>query len=236
MNKKNFDVYLNLSAEDLSITVFDKMNNENIFYSKLPCFSNLDTNFLNLQELDKILENNILEIEKTTDEHLKEIFLMVDTANSISICLSLIKNNEYSKIKKKDVQYLIQDAKQQILRSYLDLNIVHIIVTKYFVDNIEYDYLPTSINCKKFSLDIKFICFPKNLTRGLMEVFSSHQIFINRMICTKYAKSLNEKLEDDNICEYGLKLVEDINKQEVVIIPKKLEKKGFFERLFHFLN
>ena len=139
-------------------------------------------------------------------------------------------------MKKKDILYLIQDAKQQILRSYLDLNIVHIIVTKYFVDNIEYDYLPTSINCKKFSLDIKFICFPKNLTRGLMEVFSSHQIFINRMICTKYAKSLNEKLEDDNICEYGLKLVEDINKQEVVIIPKKLEKKGFFERLFHFLN
>ncbi len=39
-----------------------------------------------------------------------------------------------------------------------------------------------------------------------------------------------------NICESGLKLVQGINKQEVVIIPKKLKKKGFFERLFHFFK
>ena len=37
-----------------------------------------------------------------------------------------------------------------------------------------------------------------------------------------------------NICEYGLKLIQGVNKQEVVIVPRKLEKKGFFERLFPF--
>ena len=36
-----------------------------------------------------------------------------------------------------------------------------------------------------------------------------------------------------DICESGLKLQQGINKQEVVIVPKKLKKKGFFERLFH---
>ena len=39
-----------------------------------------------------------------------------------------------------------------------------------------------------------------------------------------------------DICESGLNLIQGISKQEVVIIPKKFEKKGFFERLFHFFK
>ena len=39
-----------------------------------------------------------------------------------------------------------------------------------------------------------------------------------------------------SICESGLKLMQGINKQEVVIIPKKLKKKGLFERLFYFFK
>ena len=39
-----------------------------------------------------------------------------------------------------------------------------------------------------------------------------------------------------NICQSGLKLLNGINKQEVVIVPKKLEKKGLFERLFYFFK
>jgi hypothetical protein len=31
-------------------------------------------------------------------------------------------------------------------------------------------------------------------------------------------------------------LMQGINKQEVVIIPKKLKKKGLFERLFYFFK
>ena len=33
-----------------------------------------------------------------------------------------------TKLKKEDIQFLIQDAKQQILRNYPDQNIIHIIV------------------------------------------------------------------------------------------------------------
>ena len=43
---------------------------------------------------------------------------------------------------------------------------------------------------------------------------------------------LNEINED--ICESGLKLRMGLNEQEVVIIPKKQKKRGFFENLFHF--
>ena len=37
----------------------------------------------------------------------------------------------------------------------------------------------------------------------------------------------------NNICQIGYHLNNGLNKQEVVTIPKTIEKKGFFEKLFH---
>ena len=42
---------------------------------------------------------------------------------------------------------------------------------------------------------------------------------------------LEETLED--ICRSGFKLINGINKQEVVVVPKKQIKQGFFEKFFH---
>jgi len=236
MSKKNFDIYIDLSPTKLSIAAFKKFDGNSIFFKEYNCETNLNRDQLNFENTNKIIEKNIFEIEKSTGEFLNDIYLMVETSESISINLSLIKDNEGKKIEKKNVQYLIQDAKQQILRSYYNKKIIHIIVNNYVIDNIIYNYLPMNITCKKFSLDIQFICFPNNLVKKLEELFNKHQIFINKIICTNYAKSFIEKESCTNICEYGLKLIQGVNKQEVVIVPRKLEKKGFFERLFHFFK
>ena len=42
---------------------------------------------------------------------------------------------------------------------------------------------------------------------------------------------LEETLED--ICHSGFKFISELNKQEVVVVPKKPTKQGFFEKLFH---
>tara|TARA_Y100000590_G_scaffold206803_1_gene234239 strand:- start:692 stop:1402 length:711 start_codon:yes stop_codon:yes gene_type:complete len=236
MSKKNFDIYLDLSPTKLSIGAFEKFNGHNIFFKKYNCVTNLNKDQLNFENAEKTIEKNIFEIEKETGEFLNDIYLMVETPESISINLSLIKDNEGKKIEKKIVQYLVQDAKQQISRSHPSKKIIHITISNYVVDNISYNYLPLDVNCNKFSIDIKFICFPKNLIKKLEELFNNLQIFINKIICTNYAKSFAKNESCINVCESGLKLVQGINKQEVVIVPRKLEKKGFFERLFHFFK
>ena len=45
---------------------------------------------------------------------------------------------------------------------------------------------------------------------------------------------LEETLED--ICQSGFKLGSRYNKKEVVVVPKKLVKQGFFEKFFHFFK
>ena len=236
MSKKNFDIYLDLCPTKLTIAAFKKFNGHSIFFKEYNCVSNLNKDQLNFENADKTIEKNIFEIEKKTGEFLNDIYLMIETPESISINLSLLKDNEGKKIEKKIVQYLVQDAKQQILRSYHSKKIIHIIINNYVIDNIAYNYLPLDINCNKFSIDIKFICFPKDLIKKLEEIFNNHEIFINKIICSNYAKSFTKNMSCMNICECGLKLVQGINKQEVAIIPRKLEKKGFFERLFYFFK
>ena len=236
MSKKNFDVYLNISFDKFIISVFNKFDEKIIFFKEYNCLTNFNKNYLNFNNFEKILENSIREIEKNTSSFLNEIYLMLDTEESMSIYLSLIKDNEGGKIDKKNIQYLVQDAKQQILRSYFDKNIIHIIIEKYMVDNVEYSYLPLNISCKKISIDIKFICFPKHLIKKIEQLFNNHQILINKIICTKYAQKFNIDNHEPNICKIGFQLNSGLNKQEVVIIPKMLGKKGFFEKLFYFFK
>ena len=236
MSKKNFHIYLEFSHTELNIAAFNKINNKLEYSNQKLYKSYFNNNELNFDILQNFVEANILEVEKAIGEFVKDIYLMIETPQSTSINLSVLKNNEGNKITKQDVMYLIQDAKQQILKSNSTIEIIHIITENYNLDNVNHNFLPLDINCKKFSIDIKFICFPKDLLRNFEQLFLKQQIFINKFICSNYVKTFNSKNNEKHICEKGKEIVEGINKQEVVSIPKIIEKTGFFEKLFHFFK
>ena len=236
MSKKNFHIYLEFNYTELNIAAFNKINNKLEYFNQKLYKSYFNNNELNFDILQNFVEKNILEVEKAIGEFVKDIYLMIETPQSTSINLSVLKNNEGNKITKQDVMYLIQDAKQQILKSNSAIEIIHIITENYNLDNMNHNFLPLDINCKKFSIDIKFICFPKDLLRNFEQLFLKQQIFINKFICSNYVKTFDFKNKEKHICEKGKEIVEGINKEEVVSIPKIIEKTGFFERLFHFFK
>ena len=237
MNKKSFDIYLEFNYSKLNLAAFNKLNSQIEYYKEQSYkpYINSDQE-LNFDELQKLVEKNIIEMEKSIDEFVKDIYLIIETPQTMSIQLSVIKNNEGKNITKQDALYLIQDAKQQILKSHLDIRILHIIVENYIFDDVEYKFLPLEKNCKKFSIDVKFICFPKNLLKNFEQLFLKQQIFINQFICLNYVKTFNSKDNEKNICELAKDIVKGVNKQEVVSVPKIIKKTGFFEKLFHFFR
>ncbi|SVA72234.1 uncharacterized protein METZ01_LOCUS125088 [marine metagenome] len=219
------------------MAAFNKLNNQLEYYKEQSYKSYINSDQeLNFDELQKLVEKNIIEMEKSIDEFVKDIYLIIETPQTMSIQLSVIKNNEGKNITKQDALYLIQDAKQQILKSHLDIRILHIIVENYIFDDVEYKFLPLEKNCKKFSIDVKFVCFPKNLLKNFEQLFLKQQIFINQFICLNYVKTFNSKDNEKNICELAKDIVKGVNKQEVVSIPKIIKKTGFFEKLFHFFR
>ena len=239
MSERKFDIYLEFNYSRLNLAAFSKTSDKLEYYKEQTYKSYFDNyKELNFEKLEKFLEENILAIEKSTGEFVRDIYLIVETPQSISIKLSVTKNNEGNKIIKEDAMYLVQDAKQQLLKSNQDLGIIHIIVENYVLDDVKYKFLPLEKKCTKFSIDIKFICFPKDLLKSFERLFLKQQIDIIQFVCSNYIKKFDfvDVDKEKNICEYAKDIVQGINKQEVVSIPKELEKKGFFEKLFHFFK
>ena len=118
---------------------------------------------------------------------------MVDSPQMFSIGISLSKKLDGSELKKANVQFLLQEAKQQILKHYANYNIVHIIINNYKIDNVVYSYFPDQIKCDFISLDIFFICLPTDLVINLKNIFSKNNILVDQIICSSYVKSINYK-------------------------------------------
>ena len=237
MSEKKFEIYFEFNYLGLNLAAFGKTSGKLEYYKEQNYKSYFDNyKELNFEKLDELLEANILAIEKSTEEFVRDIYLIVETPQSTSIKLSVKKNNEGNEIIKEDAMYLVQDAKQQLLKSNQDLEIIHIIVENYVLDNIQYKFFPSKKKCTKFSIDIIFICFPKDLLKSFERLFLKQQIYINQFVCSNYIKTFNFTNKEQNICECAKDIVQGANKQEVVSIPKELKKKGFFEKLFHFFK
>ena len=193
MNDKKFDFYIDLGSSKIRAAAFNKFDKNEKFIVEKNNILLLKKKQLNFFETEKVIEDIVYELEKKTKVYMNNISLMLDTSDSLSISLSISKKNDGKLIEKKDIQYLIQDAKQQILKFYSDQNIIHIIIMNYKIDNKDYDYLPDNIKCKIISIEIFFICFPKKLIKNLENLFQKKQISINKLLCSCYTKSLNYK-------------------------------------------
>jgi cell division protein FtsA len=185
MNSKNFQSFFDCGFSKIRAGTFNMDNNE-AFYSSSEFF----TNSLNLEtKIQKI----ITFLEKESDEYIDNINLMIDSPKMLSVGISISKKIDGAKLKKKHIQFLVQDAKQQILKYYDNQDIAHIIINNYKIDNIDYSYLPDEVKCDFVSLDILFICLPTDLVLYFKDIFLKSNISINQIICCSYAKSINYK-------------------------------------------
>ena len=66
MNKDSFDIYFEFNHSNLNISVFEKFNNK-LKYTKQQSYKSYIENSkeLNFDQLSKLIEENILEIEKS---------------------------------------------------------------------------------------------------------------------------------------------------------------------------
>ena len=186
MDNKNFQIFFDCGSSKIRAGAFNKEQKTKIFYKEdkfLPYHSNLHLK----------IKNIISYLEKNTNEYIDVVNLMIDSPKTLSIGISISKNLNNSKIKNEDIQFLIQDAKQQILKYYTKLHIAHIIIKKYIIDGIEYTFLPQNAECNLISLDIFFICLPKENIEYLKSFFFNLDVSISQIFCTSYAKSINYK-------------------------------------------
>ena len=186
MGKKKFKTFFDYGTSKIRAGVLNEDNESENFYNESEFFTDHLNSELKIQKITASFEKNI-------NEYINNISLMIDSSKMLSIGISICKKLDGSKLKKGNVQFLIQEAKQQILKYYTNYKITHIIINNYKIDNIDYSYLPDEIESHFISLDIIFICLPGDILLYLKNVFSKSNILIDQIICSSYAKSINYK-------------------------------------------
>jgi len=147
--------------------------------------------FFNHTEIRAEIHKIIMFLEKNTNEYIDNVNLMIDSPKMLSIGISISKKIDGLQLKQEDIQFLVQEARQQISKYYKNQNITHIIINNYKINNTDYDYLPLNTKCNFIALDILFICLPEETIDYFKNIFYKFDISINQIICSSYAKAKN---------------------------------------------
>jgi len=186
MNSKNFQTFFDCGFSKIRASTFNKNDHNEAFYFESE-FS-IDRSNLELK-----IQKIIATLEKDSNEYIDSINLMMDSPKMLSVGISLSKKLDGSELKHANIQFLVQEAKQQILKYYINHYIAHIVINNYKINGVDYSYLPDEIKCDFISLDIFFICLPTDLVLNFKNIFSKSNILVDQIICSSYAKSINYK-------------------------------------------
>ena len=87
-------------------------------------------------------------------------------------------------------------------------------------------------------LEVNFISIPNNFTFNFDKLLENHQINIKRYMSGGYIKNFFDKESKESIELFVIanKLNEGLNKNEVQLVSKSKENKGFFEKFFQLFS
>lgn len=183
------------------------------------------------------LDDNIYKIEKNNNQFVRDINLVVDDEKCLTINLCIKKNILGDLNFEKESLNLISKIKNEIKLNYKEFSIIHILIDNYLVDGVEFkfDKNLSTIYCKDFSIVITFVLMPSFSILDYQKVFADYQISINKIVSGEYLKDYS-LLEKVNYFDAALKILLGNNPNEVIILSKKQENRGFFEKFFHLFS
>ena len=234
MNKElDIETYLYISSDKFGIYVFDTRNLSNLYKQELIVKNN--DNFIDLVILNEFLNNNIFKIEKHIKKFVKNIFLVLENKNILNLNIGIKKKNYNSTLSKDDIINHLTEVKDLFKKSYQNEKIMHMVVTKYIINEKIFKTFENKLYCDQLSLEIQFRSISENTIRNLDKVLETFQIKIIRYLDGYYIRNY---FNDDNleISKMSHQIIKGSNKNEVVLVPKNIKKMGFFEKFFQLFS
>lgn len=231
-NNSNNKTLLFLTLNKFTLIVLDEFNKV-IFKKEL--LLKVSSEKFNFELLDNFINQNIFKIEKELNEFVKIIILIIDHNDIFSVNLS-IKNKINDVILDNNlINNLLIEAKSYCKETLEKVNVMHMKIDFFYIDNNIYKTLPDKIRFKNLSVDLSFICIPNNFLQNLEKVLNKYQISLGKVLSYKY---LNNFIDIANN-ELGLvskKILHGFNENEVIFTHKRSKNLSFFEKFFNFFN
>ena len=227
IENSDFETFLYISKNKCQIFVFDKNNLKNLYNEEITNDNNIELNILS-----KFIEDNIYKIEKKIKNFIRNIILIIEDDKVLDIGISLKKKNYEKHIDQKQLENSLIEVKDIYKENYQDLIIMHMIIVEkennFLLNN-------ANINDDYLFLEVNFISISNNFTFNFDKLLENHQIKISRYMSGKYIKSFI----GEDVIELSImanKLNNGLNKNEVQLVSKNVENKGFFEKFFQLFS
>ena len=230
IENSDFETFLHISKSKYQIFVYDKNNLKNLYSEEIGYSDEIELN-----TLSKFLDDNIYKIEKKIKNFIRNIILIIEDDKILEICISLKKKNYEKNENQKQLENSLVEVKDIFKENYQDLLIMHMVIVEkennFLLDNANNsdDYL---------FLEVNLISIPNKFTFYFDKLLENHQINIKRYMSGDYIKSFFdiESKESMELFVMANKLNDGLNKNEVELISKSKENRGFFEKFFQLFS
>lgn len=228
----DFETYLYISKDKFQIFVLNKKKLKNLYSQELKIDHQFDFKDLNI--LLNFLDKNIYKIEKLIGNFIKNIILIVENEKNLKINMGIKKSYETS-LKQKSFSSNLTELKDLFKKNYQDQTIMHMCIINYIIDGKRYSSFDTKLINDFFCIEVSFIAIDNKLVFAFDNVLEKYQIKIKKYMCGNY---INNFIGDtgDEISIIANKLRNGLNINEITIVPKHKENKGFFEKFFQLFS
>ena len=229
----DFETYLSLTKSKFEIYLFDKKNLKNLYKEELKLENNF--NYLDSEILSKFLDNHIFKIEKIIGKIIKNICLILDDDVNLQVNICIKKKNYGNLINKKSLENALIEVKDLFKESYQQQTIIHMIINNYLINDKNYSSFIDNLRGDNLCLEINFMSISNNTLFAFDKILEKYQITIAQYLNRNYVKNFFSG-KNIELSEMAYKVRSGCNDNEVILVPKNIENKGFFEKFFQLFS
>ena len=146
---------------------------------------------LDFEYSSKIISNDLHEIEKNVNKVFKSISVVLNQKDVFCTNLCGFKKLNGSKVEKRDLDYILNEAKNSITKNQKNNSILHILNSNFILDKTKQDKAPLNIFGDHLSLHMTFVSIPDNNLKNIKEIFNNSDLKIDRIISKPFAENIN---------------------------------------------
>jgi len=233
IEEPDFESFLYISENQYTIFVDDKKNSKNLYKQEFKIDDKINPD--DLSYLPKFLDENIYRIEKLVGNFIKDITLIIENDKILNTDIGIKKKDSEQLQNQDNIKNYLMEVKDSFKENYQDQVIMHMLINdsdENSIKNLSYD---SDTNEGYLYLSVKFISISNNLTSVFEKLLEKHQIQVNQYMSGEYIQSFF----GSDISELSImasKLKNGLNKNEITLVSKNTENKGFFEKFFQLFS
>lgn len=139
----------------------------------------------------KIINNDLHEIEKNVNRVFKNITVVLNQKDIFCTNLCGFKKLNGSKVEKRDLDYILNEAKNSVSGNQKNNSILHILNSNFILDKTKQEKAPLNIFGDHLSLHMTFVSIPDNNLKNIKEIFNHSDLKIERIISKPFAENIN---------------------------------------------